>query len=636
MDLLILSASFGMVALAAHMVGRAFKVFRLPSITGYLFAGAVAGSFVLDLIPSDSAPELRFVDEISLSVIAFVAGSELFLKEIRPRLRPILTITGGIVAVAFVLLALGLYALTAMLEFTRDFETGVRLATAILGAAVLLALSPPSTIAVIKDMRSRGRFTRTVLGVTVTMDIVIVVLFATMTSLASPLLTGDSLNVGFVGLLILDLIVATALGAGAALVLHGLMSARVGWIAKAIVLLAFGLAIYELADLITNWSKSTLPFEVHMEPLLIGLIGGFGVANFSPHRLEFEELLHKIGPPVYVAFFTVTGLSLKLDVLWAVLPAAAALFVVRGAGIGVGSWIGARWAGEPKRHRSLYSWAFITQAGIALGLAREVAVQFPTLGDTFATLVISVIVINEVLGPLFLKSGLRRSGESHEPGARDDSTDAAVVFGVESQSIALARGLQRMGWEVVVVDTDADQVERLAAADVDERWIEGVDEASLATLITDKTSAVVAMLDDDGENRAVLRYAADEGVPRLVVRPSDGAGATDLGGGETVVIDPGTAMVALLEQAVAAPQSASLLMRQDPSRQVNQVTITNPDVSGLSVRDLRLPPDVLLLQIDRGGIGLAVSGHTTLRIGDEVTVLSPTDSFEEVRVRVER
>jgi Trk K+ transport system NAD-binding subunit len=455
-----------------------------------------------------------------------------------------------------------------------------------------------------------------------------------MTSLASPLLTGDALNIGFVALLVLDLAVAVALGAAAAGVLHLLMSVRMPAAVKAILVLAFGFAIYELADLITNWSKSTLPFEVHMEPLLIGLIGGFGVANFSPHRLEFEELLHAVGPPVYVAFFTITGLSLKLDVLWTVLPVALALFVLRALGIGVGSWLGARWVGEPSRHRSLYSLTFVTQAGIALGLAREVAVQFPTLGDTFATLIISVIVINEVVGPLFLKAGLRRSGESHEPGARSDTADAAVVFGVEPQSLALARGLQRVGWDVVVADTNAEQVERLAVADIDERWISAVDDESLAALIDDKTVAVVAMLADDSDNAAVLRFAADQGVPRLIVRPANGTGHAAVAEGETVVIDPGTAMVALLEQAVSAPQSTALLMRQDPSRLVNQVTISNPDVHGRSVRDLRLPPDVLLLQIDRDGTGLAVSGHTSLRIGDEVTVLSPADSLEEVRVQL--
>ena len=161
MDTLQLLASFGLICLAAAVVGQAFQRLRLPTITGYLFTGAIAGSFVLELFPSEDTEQLRFVDEISLAVIAFVAGSELLLSELKARLRPILSIAGSIIAVAFALLAAAIFVLTNFLSFTEDLSRSARLATALLGAAVLLALSPPSTIAVIKELRARGPYTRT-------------------------------------------------------------------------------------------------------------------------------------------------------------------------------------------------------------------------------------------------------------------------------------------------------------------------------------------------------------------------------------------------------------------------------------------------------------------------------------------
>ncbi|MBT8206940.1 MAG: cation:proton antiporter, partial [Acidimicrobiia bacterium] len=409
-------AAFAVICLASYAIGGMFRRIRLPTITGYLLAGALAGSFMLELLPSQAAEDLRFVDEISLAVIAFVAGSELYVKELRARLRPILSIVGGVIAVAFVLLTASIYALTAVVSFTQDQPTATRLATALLGATVLLALSPPSTIAVIKEVRARGTFTRTVLGVTVVMDVVIIVLFAVMTSLASPLLTDTTLSLSFAGLLGLDLLSALAIGLAAGYLLGLVM--RIHWhrYVKIAALLALGFGIYELADFVKTWSTDALGFEVYIEPLLISLIAGFYVTNFTRFRDEFDDLLHEIGPVVYVAFFTITGLALKLDLLVSILPVALILFAVRALGIGIGSTAGSRLAREPKRFARISWMALITQAGIALGLAREVAVQFPTLGDAFATLVISVVVVNEVLGPLFLKSGLRRAGEAHEPG----------------------------------------------------------------------------------------------------------------------------------------------------------------------------------------------------------------------------
>ncbi len=628
--------AFSVVCLASYLIGQGFKWLRLPTITGYLFAGALVGSFGLGFLPSSAAEQLRFVDELALAVIAFVAGGELYLKELRPRLRPILFSTGGILAVTFALVAAATYALTAYLPFTAGWPFEARLATALLGAAVLLALSPPSTIAVIKEVHARGPFTRTALGVTVLMDVVIIVLFAVATSLASALLTGEPLGAGFLGLLALDLGLAAAVGLAVGQLLKLVLGQRWPHLLKIALVLGIGYGVYGLAGWVKAASVERLGFEVYIEPLLIAMIGGFIVTNFSRFRAEFDRILHDVGPAVYVAFFTITGLALKLDILWATLPFAAALFGVRMLGIGVGAAAGATLAGEPPRIRRISWMAFITQAGIALGLAREVAVQFPDLGTAFATLIISVVVLNEIFGPLFLKAALKRAGEAHLP----ESAPAAaardvLVLGVEGQSVALARALGAQGWRVVLADPDREHVERLAAEDVDERHVPAVDEAVLEGLLSERTAAVVALLPDDRQNLFALRYAAERfGVERLVVRPAGGrhlAAFEELG---AFVVDPGLAMVTLFQQAVQAPESAALLLRQRTDRAVAQVPVTNRDLDGLPLRDLRLPLDVLFLAVTRDGSAIVPSGHTVLRRGDEVTLVAEPGSLDEVRLRL--
>lgn len=631
------AVAFAVICLGSFMIGQGFKAIRLPTITGYLFAGALAGSFGVELIQSVEVERLRFVDEISLAVIAFVAGSELFVKELRPRLRPILFTAGGILVTAFVLLSGTIFLLTESLSFTAEYSVSARLATALLGGAVLLALSPPSTIAVIKEVRARGPFTRTALGVTVLMDVAIIVLFAVMASLAAALLTDATLSIGFLGMLLLDLTAAVTLGVASGYLLKALLSLRIPKLGKIAGILLLGFGIYELAGFVDAWSIANLGFEIYIEPLLIALIAGFFVTNMTPFRVEFDGLLHDVGPTVYVAFFTITGLALKLDVLWATLPVALALFAVRMVGIGAGSFIGTSLARESKIVRRTSWMAYITQAGIALGLAREVAVQFPDLGDAFATLIISVVVINEVVGPLFLKSGLRRVGEANLPDREGPDSGPVVILGVEGQSIALARVLLADGWDVVVVDTDAEQIERIAAADVEEVLIPDVTEGTLSQLINDETAAVVAMLPDDDANLVALRYAFERhGVARLVARPASGSHAAEFAELGAFIVDPGSAMVTLLEQAVQSPQSTALFLRREPGRSVTQVTITNPDIHGLPLRDLRLPLDVLVLEVRRSDTTVLAQGSTVFRVGDEVTLVAEDDSLEEVRMRLRR
>ena len=217
---------FAIVCLASYMVGQGFKRIRLPAITGYLVAGALAGPFVLEILSPSATADLRFVDEISLAVIAMVAGSELLIRELKPRFKAIGATAGGIILFGYLVLALAIYLAAPLLEFTSSFGDGGRLALALLGAAVLLALSPPSAIAVIKEVQARGRFTRTVLGVTVLMDVAIIVLFAAMTSVASPLLQGTRLELSFVGLLALDLVSAGTLGVAAGFIISSLLRSR--------------------------------------------------------------------------------------------------------------------------------------------------------------------------------------------------------------------------------------------------------------------------------------------------------------------------------------------------------------------------------------------------------------------------
>ena len=104
MDLLLYSGSFLFVALAAYYIGKLFSRFGLPYITGYLLAGVIAGPFVLELLPADASTQLRYIDEISLAVIAFVAGSELYLKEIRGRLKGIAWTTGSVIVAGLILI----------------------------------------------------------------------------------------------------------------------------------------------------------------------------------------------------------------------------------------------------------------------------------------------------------------------------------------------------------------------------------------------------------------------------------------------------------------------------------------------------------------------------------------------------
>ncbi|MCB9438272.1 MAG: cation:proton antiporter [Anaerolineales bacterium] len=628
---------FIFIAIASKQIGKLFSALRLPYITGYLFAGMLAGPFLLEFLPKGATDDLRFIDELSLAVIAFVAGSELYLKELQGRLRVIGYNTLGILVANLALSGIALFFLTNFMDFAEGMSVAQRVAVAILGSTILLALSPPSTIAVIKEVRAKGPFTRTLLGITVSMDVVIIVFFAVSAAIASALLDSVGFNIQFVLLLLIDLGAAVLAGYGVGKLLTLILAQKLHPYAKTAIILALGFAIFWLSFQIVEISHDRLPFEIHIEPLLVAMIGGFMITNFSTYRDEFAAILHDVGPLVYVAFFTLTGISLKLDVLLASLPIAVTLFAVRAGGIFLGSYGAGTLLREPANFNRIMWLGLITQAGIALGLARETAVEFPILGSDFATLIIAVVVLNEVFGPIFLKAALKRVGETHLPEefATDTQRDA-VIFGIEVQSLALARQLKSHQWQVILVDTDAAHVGRSRGSDeLDERHIRHATEEALSGILTKHTDAVVALLKDDHLNLQICELAYEKfGIKRLVVRLHDMSLAESFREIGATIVDTTSAMVNLLDQTVRVPQSAALLLHHDPQCEFGQVTMTDSELVGVPLRELRLPTDVLVVSIQRQGQLIVPHGYTQLQLRDEITLVGRPESLQTVTLRL--
>ena len=126
------------------------------------------------------------------------------------------------------------------------------------------------------------------------------------------------------------------------------------------------------------------------------------------------EQLERMALPVYVLFFCLAGASLDLDALWVTWPLAIFLVLVRAAGIFSATWLAGIVNRDPPRHRQVAWLAYLTQAGVAIGLANLAEKQFPAIGTILTTLVLAVISINQVVGPITFKISLNMAGETNQ------------------------------------------------------------------------------------------------------------------------------------------------------------------------------------------------------------------------------
>jgi len=630
-------ATFFLISLAAKQIGKSFSQYGLPYITGYLLVGAISGSFILDILSKESIESLRFIDDISLAIIAFIAGSELYLKELRSRLRAIIASTFGIVIVAFCLIGITIYTLQSSFNFIETSHPSVDIAIAILGATILLALSPASTIAVLQEVKARGQFSKSILSITVLMDVIIVILFAISIAFASALIDSTPLNVDFLLLVIIDIGLAIGFGYVIGIVIQAILSMGIPHFLHLISLIIIGFAVFEASYTVPELSYATLGVKLKIEPLLVCMIAGFTVTNFSNQRVLFEEVLHEISPYVYVAFFALTGAGLKLDVLISTLGIALVLFFVRMFSIGIGTYLGGVLANEPESFKRWGWLGLITQAGIALGIAREVSVEFPiVLGDSFATLIISVVVLNEIFGPLFLKFALKQAGEGVISNHNTmPHTRTVVIAGVETQTVALAKQLASQNWHVYIIDTNTKRVDSLQSDFINIIQVATIDIDLIKTQLPKHIDAVVAVMLTDDANFILCEYAALKcGCQNIVVRLIDRDNRQQFLNLGAKIIDQTSAMVNLLYQFVRAPEATNLLLHEDPEHDVLQITISEPAVDGLLLRDLRIPEDVLILEIIRSGQHIVPHGFTRVHLQDEFTLVGTPASIERFTLKV--
>lgn len=278
---------------------------------------------------------------------------------------------------------------------------------------------------------------------------------------------------------------------------------------------------------------------------------------------------------------------------------------------------------------------YVTQAGVGVGLATIIATEYPGWGAEFATVMISVIVLNQIVGPPLFKWALHLAGEVHVKS--DGSFDVErkiIIFGWENQSIALANQLKNQSWKVEFVVTNP-TVEILATEEFSVHEFTGSDHLALRKFNAETADTIVCLLSEE-ENYAICETAYEHfGTKHLIVRLHDRAYYKKFHKIGVMVIDPTMAMVSLMEHFVRSPIATSLLLGMDESQDSIDIELRNSDFHGLTLRDLRLPSDVIILSVTRGDHPIISHGYTRLRLGDIVTLVGSNDSLDEVRLNLQ-
>lgn len=402
--------ALGFLLVASQLGADLASRWGLPRLTGYLATGFVFGPAWLGFVREDEVRALGFLGDAAVALIAFSAGSELVLGDLRAQGRRLARLSVGAIGFPFLAVTGAVLALAPWFPLARHQPFGNVVAMALVLGTCAAAFSPAATIAIMDETGARGPFARGILNLTVIGDVVLVLLFTLVLELTRSLAQAGAVDVSVVPPALMAIGVSVAAG-----VILGWIVARYLQAVRrdtALFLVALACVTAEVARIL------------HLEALLIALAAGFYLENFSPvegERLRAE--LRRGARPVYTVFFALAGAAIHLEALSEMFP-----WVVLFVGLRtVALWVGFRWAGRsPAVEPAFARWGWmgvVSQAGIAVGLALVARRSFPEWGVSLGALVVTMIGVHQAVGPVLFKRALGAAGEL--PG-REGAGDATL------------------------------------------------------------------------------------------------------------------------------------------------------------------------------------------------------------------
>ncbi len=642
MPLLTAIFTFIIIVVASNEIAKGFQKLRLPLITGFIIIGVIAGPDMLKMIPREALSRLTFIDDIALAFIAFAAGNELFFKDLEGKMRNILIMTIVQFVFIFLISYFFLMWLSEMIPFMSGKPHIFKIGIAILVATIFTGRSPASAIAVVNELKAKGPFTQTTLGVIIAKDVMVIVVFTVMFSISSNLVNGHPFKLTKIGLLLLELLVSVIIGIIFFHILKKLFSMKMNTFLETLLFLLTGWLLMSSVHFLEAFIEKHFDIPFHIEALLSGIIASVKLTNNTNYRLHLENLIHKVGPFVFVAFFTKVGADIKISILAKYWNIALLLFGIRLLGVIVSSIIGS-FAIKERHINKLLSWTpYITQAGVSLGLVTIVANSFPQFGELFETIMVAVIILNLLIGPGLFKWAILSAGEARIKAKHTfDGVKDVVIFGLENLSVHLAKALQKQNWKVKIITCEAseqfleenkNELKSIELVQMKEQDLspDKLDKISL------KNADAVVLLMSDYRNLSLAEIINKHfGTPTIVARMTDFNIANEMEKLGVLVVQPLTAMTALLENFVRSPYATSLLIGMDEDKVVEDIEVLNTEIHGKALREIHLPLGVLVLSVTRGGESILTHGYTRLRLHDIVTVLGTPEEIEQTRIKLQ-
>ncbi|KOR25505.1 cation:proton antiporter [Clostridium sp. L74] len=390
--------------IVAFFMGKLISKVKLPAILGWLIAGMILGPHAVGLVNETTlnAEWYKTIVNILECAVGLLIGTELVWNKIKK--------SGKQLIITTLTQSLGTFFVVSVVFAVVFYFTGVPLYLALIFGGIALATAPAPALSVVREFKTDGPVTRTLIPMAALDDMVGVVVFFSIISIISAKISEQKLPIYMI-LLIVLLPIIIGIGTG---LLAGFLLKKENTPQKTIVLLITIILISSGVGFI--FDKVILPEPV-LNFMLIGMAFSATFANMiSKNRLE--EIMSAFNPILDISMIVVIlnlGTPLDYHLILGAGLFTAIYIISRAVGKYSGAFFGAAITHSPQAVKKYLGLTLLPHSGVSLvftGIAVSVLKgPAPECAKIIQGTIAAAAVINEVIAVIVAKKAFEFAGE---------------------------------------------------------------------------------------------------------------------------------------------------------------------------------------------------------------------------------
>ena len=388
----------------AIIAGKLISKIKLPAILGWLLAGMILGPHAFALV-NDTLLDAQWYNTVVHCLecaVGLLIGTELVWKKIKK--------TGKQIIVTTLTQSLGTFFFVTLVFGVIFYFQNIPLYLAVIFGGIALATAPAPALSIVREFRTDGPVTRTLIPMAALDDMVAVVVFFSSISIISASLSEQKMPAYLIALVVLlPLLIGAATG-----ILAGLLLKKHRGKGGTIALLAVTLLLASAVGFFFN--EVVIPKPV-LNFMLIGMAFSTAFSNMvSEERLE--EIMRDFNPILSISMVVVIlnlGAPLDYHLILGAGIYTAVYILARAFGKYFGAWSGASLTKSPPAVKKYLGLTLLPHSGVSLvftGIAVSVLNSpAPECAKILQGTIAAAAVINEVIAVIVAKKGFEWAGE---------------------------------------------------------------------------------------------------------------------------------------------------------------------------------------------------------------------------------